>query len=157
MAVGTGRITATGAPSRTKVDQWARMGVTDVVTLQRADEHAAWLPQACADAEITWHHLPLSGRRLEHPDDAASLARMPRLAELLRATPPRSILVHCAAGLHRTGVCLYMVLRAHGLTGDEAVETIASARPLTAEELCRETRRGTLRETAEAAFMRNRP
>src|SRR5690349_6046030 len=106
-----GRITAAGAPSRARVGQWAADGATDIVTLQRSDEHAPWLPEACREAGLRWHHFPLSGRRLEHREDRATLERVPELVELLRSEQPRSLILHCSAGLHRTGVCLYLLLR----------------------------------------------
>ena len=152
-----GRITASGAPGRRKLDAWAAAGVTDVVTLQRADEHAAWLPEACRKAGLTWHHLPLSGRRLERATDRDTLAAIPGLLDVLRADPPRTVVVHCSAGLHRTGVCLYVLLRSAGQSEEQAVATIAAARPLTAEELCRVGKSGSLKEKAEAVHQGQSP
>jgi hypothetical protein len=158
--VGTGRITAAGAPGRAGLSRWAAesgdgiTGATDIVTLQRSDEHAPWLPSACAELGLGWHHLPLSGRRLDRREDRETLARVPELLELLRSTPARSLVVHCSAGLHRTGVCLYVLLRHAGLSEDDVISTIAAVRPLTAEELCRLGKRGSLRELAEAHFGR---
>jgi hypothetical protein len=160
VSVGAGRITASGAPGRAKLARWAAAesegmtGATDIVTLQRSDEHAPWLPSACAELGLGWHHLPLSGRRLERPEDRASLARVPELLEILRSSPARSLVVHCSAGLHRTGVCLYILLRHSGLSEDDVISTIAAARPLTAEELCRSGKHGSLSELAEALFGR---
>ncbi len=155
--IGGGRITAAGAPGRARIAQWVADGVTDVVTLQRADEHAPWLPGACAAAGLRWHHMPLSGRRLERAADAVTLAAIADLLAVLREDPPRSMIVHCSAGLHRTGVCLYLLLRAAGRSVEEAVSDIAAARPLTAEELCRPGRTGTLREIAEAIYQGHAP
>jgi hypothetical protein len=41
VSVGNGRITASGAPGRARLSQWLAHGATDIVTLQRADEHGA--------------------------------------------------------------------------------------------------------------------
>jgi hypothetical protein len=152
VSVGNGRITASGAPGRARLSQWLAHGATDIVTLQRADEHAEWLPGACAELGLGWHHLPLSGRRLDRREDRASLARVPELLTILRSNQPRSLVVHCSAGLHRTGVCLYILLRHAGLSEDEAIATIALARPLTAEELRQIGKRGSLQSLAEALF-----
>lgn len=152
-----GQITASGAPGRRKIAQWAADGVTDVVTLQRADEHAPWLPGACEAAGLSWHHLPLSGRRLERREDRVTLAAIPELLTVLRQDPPRKMIVHCSAGLHRTGVCLYLLLRAAGQAPEDAVAAIAAARPLTAEELERVGRRGSLRSIAEAVYQGHSP
>ena len=52
--------------------------------------------------------------------------------------------------MHRTGVVLYTLLRRAGASRDEALERIAAARPLTAHELTRRTKKGVLLERAEA-------
>ena len=148
-----GQITAAGAPGRRTPARWSAAGVTDVVTLQRADEHADWLPDACAEVGMSWHHMPLSGRRLEGPSDRDTLAAIPTLLDLLRADPPRKLVVHCSAGLHRTGVCLYLLHRHAGLSPEATLASIAAARPLTAAELTRSTRRhGVLQDRAEALY-----
>ena len=158
VAVEGGRITASGAPGRRKLATWAESGVTDVVTLQRADEHAAWLPGACEAAGLTWHHYPLSGRRLERRSDQETLAALPRLLDVLRADPPRSVIVHCSAGLHRTGICLYILLRSAGHSPEAAVSAIEAARPLTAEELTRKPKkRDSLQSIAEAVYQGQSP
>jgi protein-tyrosine phosphatase len=54
------------------------------------------------------------------------------------------VVVHCSAGLHRTGAICYLLLRLSGLTRDEAIAHIRVARALTADELCRPARSGVL-------------
>lgn len=149
VSIGRGWITAAGAPSRARLARWAAAGVTDVVTLQRAGEYPVWLPAACASAGLHWHHRPLSGGRLSGPGDGAMLARMAELVPLLLEPPPRRVVVHCSAGLHRTGAALYALLRFAGFTADAAVHSLADMRPLTAEELCRPRRTGSVRERAD--------
>jgi hypothetical protein len=140
-------VTASGAPSRARLERWARSRVTDVVTLQRADEMASWLPSACATLGIGWHHLPLSGRRLSGASDMQSIAR---LGDLLALGTDRRIVLHCAAGMHRTGLCLYLLLRRAGASSDEALVLVEQARPVTAHELTKSTRRsGKLLDVAE--------
>lgn len=153
--LGRGHVTAAGAPSRARLARWAARGVTDVLTLQRADEMRPWLPAACAELGMTWRHLPISGRRMERAEDRASLAALPGLAAEMGQDPPRLLVAHCAAGLHRTGVALYVMLRCAGNDSDAALALVRRARPLTGEELIRATRRsGVLMERAEAIFQR---
>lgn len=146
-----GHVTAAGAPSQARLDLWAVRGVTDVVTLQRGDEMASWLPERCAALDIRWHHLPLSGKRLAAVNDPISIAAIPGLLNMLRGDPARMV-VHCSAGMHRTGVCLYLMARHTGLTPANALDWIDSARPLTAHELRRKTRAGILVKLAEDLF-----
>ncbi len=145
---------AAGAPGRARLAGWARAQVTDVVTLQRREEMAPWLEGACAEAGLRWHHFPLSGRRLEAAGDRSSVARLIAWTlQMEQATEPARIMVHCAAGLHRTGVALYVMMRCAGLSPEDALDNIRRARPLTADELHRTTRRGgRLVDLAEALF-----
>ena len=46
-----------------------------------------------------------------------------------------SVLVHCSAGRHRTGVLAYCVLRKGGMTHEESLQIIGQMRPETAAEL----------------------
>ena len=152
VALGQARLTAAGCPSEARLDLWAANGASDVITLQRADEMPAWLPDACLARGLVWHGVPLSGRRLQDPADAASLARIPALVGLLDA--PRGIVVHCAAGMHRTGLFIYLLMRHAGLSSEMALRRLAQARPITAHELTRSTRRnGKLLDTADAVYL----
>jgi hypothetical protein len=65
--VGAGSLRAAGAPSPRRLARWVRQGVTDLVTLQRAEEMRPFLPEACAELGLDWHHFPLSGRQLNLP------------------------------------------------------------------------------------------
>lgn len=145
-----GRVTAAGAPGPGRLHQWAAQGATDVLTLQRADEHHPMLPAWCAAEGLGWGHLPLSGRSLQRASDRDALQRVATIGPTMAG---RSLVVHCAAGLHRTGVCLYLLLRHDGASPEAAMARIAEARPLTAEELWKRTRKhGVLAERAEAIF-----
>ena len=151
--LGHGAVGAAGAPAKGRLSAWRELGVTDVVTLQRSDEMADWLPAAVQDNGMAWHHRPLSGRRLERASDRESLARIADMAALLEEDPPRWLVIHCAAGLHRTGVALYLVARASGRDADQTVALLGRCRPITARELTRRPRRReSLIEVAEAAF-----
>ncbi len=137
-----GWITAAGGPSRQRLGAWRSRGATDVLTLQRADEMQPWIPGLCQEHGLGWIHLPLSGRRMDQPGDRDSLARLPALLDVWAG--PRRVVVHCSAGLHRTGGICYLLLRLAGLGRDEAVARVRLARALTAEELCRAARSGVL-------------
>lgn len=137
-----GWITAAGGPSRQRLGEWRQRGATDVLTLQRGDEMQPWIPELCATHGLAWTHLPLSGRRMDQPGDRDSLARLSSLLKMW--DEPRRVVVHCSAGLHRTGAICYALLRLGGLGRDEAVARVRLARELTADELCRGARSGVL-------------
>lgn len=138
----SGWITAAGGPSRQRLAAWQGRGATDVLTLQRADEMQPWIPELCRAHGLGWIHLPLSGRRMDQPGDPQSLAQLPALLGIW--DEPRRVVVHCSAGLHRTGAICYLLLRLAGLGRDDAIARIRQARALTAEELCRPARSGVL-------------
>ncbi len=147
-----GRLTAIGAPSPSGLRAWVERGATDLVTLLRTDEMRPSLPGECQKMGIDWWHLPLSGRKLQRRSDQESLARIPELLRPLQAG--RSLLLHCAAGLHRTGLSFYLLLRCAGHSPQEALALITEARALTAQELLKRTRRsGRLIEQAESLFV----
>jgi hypothetical protein len=154
VALLRGQITAAGAPPPQSLGRWAGQGVTDVVTLLRADEIRYPMGDSCETLGMGWHHLPLSGRRLEAKADVASLERMGEVAALLGREPGRRVVVHCAAGMHRTGVSLYLIARCAGLTPSGSVQLIEQARGLTARELVRPTAGGVLLDQAEGHFQR---
>jgi hypothetical protein len=137
-----GWFTAVGGPSRQRLGTWRQRGATHVLTLQRADEMQPWLPELCETHGLQWVHLPLSGRRMDSGADRQSLARLPAVLALWDA--PRRVVVHCSAGLHRTGAICYLLLRLSGLPREDAMTRIRLARTLTAEELGRGARSGTL-------------
>ena len=137
-----GWITAAGGPSRARLQAWHGRGATDVLTLQRADEMQPWIPGLCQEQGLGWIHLPLSGRSMDKPGDPDSLARLPAL--LGTWDQPRRVVVHCSAGLHRTGAICYLLLRLSGLGRADAIERVRLARALTAEELVRGARSGVL-------------
>ena len=73
-------------------------------------------------------HLPFTVYGLKTPNRSL-LPRVGRLADLLGADTP--VHVHCAAGMHRTGVIGYTLLRLNGYTPTSALDAIEEIRPIT--------------------------
>lgn len=146
-----GWLTATGGPSRARLASWPTRGATDVLTLQRADEMQPWIPELCREHGLGFIHLPLTGRRMDQASDRASLARLPTL--LTTWDTPRRVVVHCSAGLHRTGAVCYLLLRLAGLDRAAALAHVHAARPLTAEELQKPARSGVLADLMDARLL----
>jgi len=149
--VGAGRLTASGAPSAAKLHELrAEMGVSHVVTLLRETEsQCPAVRAACARLGLGWTHLPLSGAKLADAGDKASIERIPELVALLAAG--ESVLVHCAAGMHRTGISCYIALRLAGWSVGEAVDGVRAVREITHDELVLERRgKPSCQEMAEA-------
>ena len=141
--VGPLHATASGMPGQRRLATWPEAGVTDVVTLQPVGQMPVWMPSVCAAWGMQWHHVPLSGKRLSHPDDHATLLRWWRWCRVHTSLEvPRHVVVHCSAGLHRTGMALYVLCRAQGMDQEQSVEAVGRMRGLTGHELTLESRRG---------------
>lgn len=146
-----GWLTATGGPSRARLASWRTRGATDVLTLQRADEMQPWIPGLCREHGLGFIHLPLSGRRMDQPGDSDSLARLPALLTTWDA--PRRVVIHCSAGLHRTGAVCYLLLRLAGHDRSAALAHIHAARALTAAELQKPARSGVLADRMDVRLL----
>ena len=95
---------------------------------------------ACNELGLEWFHLPLSGKRAlstapaeRDNADTASLARISHVGELL--IRGESVIVHCAAGMHRTGVVCYLAQRHAGVDPATALAGLHTTRPLTHKEV----------------------
>jgi histidine triad (HIT) family protein len=139
MPVSNGKLAASGTPGKGGVGRWANAGASVVVTLldfNEADSGVTDIKQECLDRGLRWIHLPLKGRNsLTAPQqsDYQSLARIPEICQLL--DQGSNVVVHCAAGLHRTGSVCYLVMRLCGLTTDTALTTLGAMRAKTCEEM----------------------
>lgn len=154
VTLSEGWLSASGAPSWKVTKQWAREGVTCVVSLLRDTEpHFKGARDGCLDAGFRWEHVPLSGKgALTHPDetDLLSWARLnDLLPQLLRAG--EHVVVHCAAGMHRTGGTLFLALRRCGLKAEAAVDAVKLIRPVTHAELLKTEKRASDKHLWELA------
>ena len=111
-------------------DREARLaGLALVVCLTPRHEMAELSPayQAALDQgtlPFRWQHLPMPNFGL--PDDPPAFRRdIARIAEALRHGD--AVMLHCAAGLGRTGTVAACVLKALGLPQSEALERVRAA------------------------------
>jgi protein-tyrosine phosphatase len=116
--VGTGTLGLSHRPRRKDVTR----------LLERAKE----IGEAVRDARLTWIWCPLANGQ---PPDAEVTARIqPLLAELARVVADgAAILVHCSAGIHRTGMFGYALLRQLGLDRSTARSKLMELREVTGE------------------------
>lgn len=115
------------------VESLANSGQVDRVftllddTYSREREHAM---KATKAAGLPWHTFDLSdhhyvGQALRPIADFDEAARL--IYEWF--SDGDTLLIHCYAGLHRTGMIGYMLLRLDGVGHDEAVAAMCEARP----------------------------
>jgi DNA-binding Lrp family transcriptional regulator len=107
-------------------------GITTIVTLLMESEGAPAIGRACAEAGIGWIWVPLDGAGI--PDVAHTAELMNRVEEVAaRVSAGAHVLVHCSAGIHRTGLFTYALLRRLGLDRSAAADMLHASRPTTAD------------------------
>ncbi len=146
-----GEIGLTHCPGRSTVDrkgrQWRRDVSTDlhaisaanvktVITFLDSDElsqlGAGDLPQLIKNHPIQWIQFPIVDFGVPSEQSIATWREtIALLLDQLRRND--RLLLHCAAGLGRSGMMAATLLKSCGLTADQAVQLIRSSRPGTVE------------------------
>jgi protein-tyrosine phosphatase len=132
--VGAGRLALWHRPARRDLAALRDAGVTHLVTLLSDREGARAIGEQAKAVRLNWVWLPLQGATEPEADVRPTLDEgLANLSHLLDAG--RSLLIHCSAGIHRTGMFAYALLRRRGLSRNNALATIEQARPHTREGL----------------------
>ena len=130
--VGKGRLALYHRPRHDTFTTARRMGCTHVVTLLKDTEFAQRYGEQAQSARLEWFWLPVpNGKYPEGEVNERLLQAMPELSRLL--DEGKSLVIHCSAGIHRTGMVAYGLLRWRGVTSERAMQIIASTRKETAE------------------------
>jgi protein tyrosine phosphatase (PTP) superfamily phosphohydrolase (DUF442 family) len=128
--VSPGRIALSHRPKLRDMPGLIGLGCQRVVTLLSHREGAPQIGKAVQAAGLAWTWLPVAhGKPPEGDEDQLLRRGLPELSGYLDAGS--SLLVHCSAGIHRTGMVAYALLRWRGLPGSEALELIERMRPVT--------------------------
>lgn len=134
--LGNGRLTLWHRPGGGAASKLKAFGCNCVVTLLSAREGAPAVGRAVESAGMEWVWLPLeNGQPPRGSVSEAVVSALPALAE--RLGTGRSILIHCSAGIHRTGMVAYALLRWYGHDEERALTMIGQMRTHTREGLQR--------------------
>jgi protein-tyrosine phosphatase len=126
--LGAGRLALWPRPRRLAISRLAEAGCTHVVTLLAEDEGALSIGHRVQNHNLQWIWLPRPNGAPPEGEEALEFANgILHLAELL--DQGASLVVHCSAGIHRTGTVGYALLRLHGYAQDKALEVLGVMRP----------------------------
>jgi protein-tyrosine phosphatase len=130
--IGPGALALTHRPKQKDVPRLPALGVTHVVTLLAEREGAQELGKTVRRVGLTWIWCPLENA--QPPSVQRTVALRPVLAELATLIAGGAkIVVHCSAGIHRTGMFGYALLRQLGLDPVTARAKLAELRTVTGE------------------------
>jgi len=130
--VGNGRLALNHRPRSVDFPHLRALGCTHLVTLLREDEGAGKFRELSKSHGINWIGLAVpNGKYPEGEVHERLVAAMPELSRLL--DEGNSLMIHCSAGIHRTGMVSYALLRWRGLSPAQAMNVIGQMRKETAE------------------------
>lgn len=130
--VGNGRLALFHRPRTVDFPSMREMGCTHIITLLKESEGAERYGTMTKNAGMEWVWLPIpNGKYPEGDVHERLLQAMPGLSQLL--DDGKSIMIHCSAGIHRTGTVAYGLLRWRGMDRKQAIEVISRTRRETAE------------------------
>ena len=112
-----GRLAGGSCPRPEDFASLQEQGFERILSLLEDPRQAAYDPED-ARARFEWFNVPMTDHRT--PD----LAQLLEVHKRLRAHPSRPALVHCYAGIGRTGLVALSYLMANGLSEAEAIRRV---------------------------------
>ena len=130
--VGAGRLGLWAKPTPARLDRWKAKGLTTLVTLLSEREGALRMAEHSQAAGLAWLWFAQeNGQNLPAQRQRELLMFLAQVS--LGLDQGNWVVIHCAAGQHRTGMAAYALLRQRGLSPDLALEQINLMRPVTRE------------------------
>jgi protein-tyrosine phosphatase len=130
VAVNGGKLALTHRPKKTDFRGFRELGLTHVITLLNENEGAQSLGTIATNEGLSWIWCPLKGANVQASLDEVRAGLEAGKAALAAGG---AVVIHCSAGIHRTGMFGYALLRVVGLHRDAAMEKLRELRAVTAE------------------------
>ena len=121
---------------RPKLKVIERLGTTHVITLQRPEEGAEGIGEACKNLGIKWSMYPLDSRDSTLYSPSSGAQEMAKVVEAAKKVETlisegERVFMHCAAGIHRTGMVTFTWLLRRGFDYGGAIQMLGWLRPPT--------------------------
>ncbi len=137
VTIGPGRVALSHRPKLKDIAKLADLGCQRVVTIQGDHETPGQIERAVRQAGLEWTWIRVGNAK--YPEGEADQLMRRGLQGLTASLEAgESVLIHCSAGIHRTGMLAFALLRSVGLQEAEALEKIAEMRPQTREGMHKE-------------------
>jgi protein-tyrosine phosphatase len=134
VTIGQGKIALRGKPGRKFYEALPYLDCSRVVTLLSEHEGGLEVGEQVKERGVQWTWIPLEDGKYPLREAYARLRDgMIGLSDNL--DKGESLMIHCAAGIHRTGMLTYGLLRYRGYSTDDAMRMIAQMRQHTHDGL----------------------
>jgi len=132
------KVTMWHRPKRQQIKYLKDENCTLIISVQSEKELASEVGKDCSKFGIRWVHIPLEGANETLLSGEESimllLEGLYTVFKLLNNNQEKA-LVHCAAGIHRTGVCTYTLARVAGRSKKDATSFLRQLREVTCEQV----------------------
>lgn len=108
------------------------LGGTHVLTLLSGSEGAEDIGREVRNSGLEWIWCPLKSAAPPSEEQQSTILDTFNLVKVALSRQAR-IYIHCAAGIHRTGMITYGFLRHTGMSADESQDALSELRQQTAE------------------------
>ena len=130
--IGNGKLTLWHFLGKDTLEQLPKFGVTRVVSILTEEQGAFRIRDAVERLGIAWTWLPIRrGKSLQNDEKARLIEALPLLSQYLDGGD--AMLIHCSAGIHRTGTVAFALLRWRGYGEKDALNLITQMRATTRE------------------------
>jgi len=132
-------ITCHGRPKKGILkDYLENLKINCILTLQNSDEKADEIKKEAEIVGINWINIPLKGANLDYLSKEDTLKviveGLLKVYDLLVNTEI-NLYIHCSAGIHRTGLIVYCLLRMNGEDNENAMTILKKIRKETGEKV----------------------
>ncbi|MEL6535401.1 MAG: tyrosine-protein phosphatase [Bacteroidota bacterium] len=124
---GAGRLALSERPKVKEIPQLVTAGCNQVVFILAPTDKPQGIGRAVEASGLVWHWLQV-GHATELTSIEKSHFRMTVRTIYEQVLKGESVLLHCSAGLHRTGMFAYALLLRGGLSHEEAMGLLGELR-----------------------------